>query len=101
MTAPNPLRVSVAAKEKEFRLYRASDFPELPELRWLVDNVFPEEGLLCVYGASGVGKSFLCLDLAAALAEGAEWFGHTTQQRDVVYVALEGQAGLGRVRNFV
>ena len=82
MTAPDPLRISVVAKEKEFRLYRASDFPDLPELQWLVDGVLPEQGLLCVYGPSGVGKSFLCLDLAAAIAEGAEWFGHATQPND-------------------
>lgn len=94
MTAPDPLRISVVAKEKEFHLYRASDFPDLPEMRWLVEDIFPEQGLLCVYGSSGVGKSFLCLDLAAAVAEGVDWFGHPTQQGDVVYVALEGQAGL-------
>jgi len=94
MTTPNPLRPSVVAKEKEFRLYRASDFPDLAEMRWLVEDIVPEQGLLCVYGSSGVGKSFLCLDLAAAVAEGADWFGHPTQQGDVVYVALEGQAGL-------
>lgn len=94
MTNPNPLRLSVVAKEKEFRLYRASDFPDLPEMRWLVEDIFPEQGLLCVYGSSGVGKSFLCLDLAAAVAEGVDWFGHPTQQGDVVYVALEGQTGL-------
>lgn len=94
MTNPNPLRLSVVAKEKEFRLYRASDFPDLPEMRWLVEDIFPEQGLLCVYGSSGVGKSFLCLDLAAAIAEGVDWFGHPTQQGDVVYVGREGQAGL-------
>lgn len=93
-SSPAPLRLTAETKEKEFRLYRASDFPELPEMRWLVEDVFPEQGLLCVYGPSGVGKSFLCLDLAATIAEGAEWFGHTTRQRDVVYVALEGQVGL-------
>ena len=94
MTTREPLRVSVVAKEKEFRLYRASDFHDLLESRWLVEEIFPEQGLLCVYGSSGVGKSFLCLDLAAAVAEGVDWFGHPTQQGDVVYVALEGQAGL-------
>ena len=94
MTTRDPLRISVVEKEKEFHLYRASDFHDLLESRWLVEEIFPEQGLLCVYGSSGVGKSFLCLDLAAAVAEGVDWFGHPTQQGDVVYVALEGQAGL-------
>lgn len=93
MTTP-PLRLSVVTKEKAFHLYRAIDFTDLPDIGWLIDYVFPERGLLCLYGSSGVGKSFLCLAMAAAIAEGAEWFGHSTQKRDVIYVALEGQAGL-------
>lgn len=64
---------------------------------WLVDDVLPTSGFACVYGPSGVGKSFLCLDLAAALAEGEPWFGHPTRKHsDVVYVALEGQGGFHR-----
>lgn len=94
MTTPPPLRLSIVTKEKAFHLYRAIDFIDLPDMRWLIDYVFPERGLLCLYGSSGVGKSFLCLDMAAAIAEGAERFGHSTQKRDVIYVALEGQAGL-------
>lgn len=90
-----PLRLKIIAeKEKDFRIYRAADFPDLPEMKWLVEEIFPERGLLCIYGPSGVGKSFLCLSLAAAIAEGQDWFGHATKRSNVVYVALEGQAGL-------
>ena len=39
MSASSPLRLSVVPKEKEFRLYRASDFPDLPEMRWLVEDI--------------------------------------------------------------
>lgn len=80
--------------KKTFRLYSARDFDELPDLEWRVESIFPEEGLALVYGPSGVGKSFLCLDLAAAIAEGRPWFGHQISAADVVYVALEGQAGI-------
>lgn len=89
-----PLRLAVEAPEKHFRLYLASEFPEFPEMKWLLEGVFPERGFLCVNGPSGAGKTYWCLGFSAAVAEGAEWFGHATQKRDVVYVALEGQAGL-------
>ena len=39
MSTSSPLRLSVVPKEKEFRLYRASDFPDLPEMRWLVEDI--------------------------------------------------------------
>lgn len=82
--------------EKSFTLYTARDFPSLPEMDWLVEDIFPEGGFLSVYGPSGVGKSFLCLDLAAAVAEGRDWFGYQTKRKQVVIIALEGQSGLRR-----
>ena len=39
MSVYSPLRLSVVPKKKEFRLYRASDFPDLPEMRWLVEDI--------------------------------------------------------------
>jgi hypothetical protein len=46
-----------------------------------------------MYGASGSGKSFLALDLCAAVAEGLDWFGRRVKRAPVVYVVLEGEAG--------
>jgi hypothetical protein len=46
-----------------------------------------------MYGASGAGKSFLALDLSAAVAEGATWFDCRVNTAQVVYVALEGEHG--------
>jgi putative DNA primase/helicase len=59
--------------------------------------VLPAHGLASVYGPSGSGKSFLALDAAAAIADGAEWFGYRVKPAPVVYCALEGEAGF-RVR---
>lgn len=60
-------------------------------------GVLPAEGLGAVYGASGSGKSFLTLDMAAAIAGGdAEWFGRRVTPAPVAYVCLEGEAGLGK-----
>lgn len=79
-----------------FTLYSAKDFPHLPELTWLIDDVLPSSGLASVYGNSGAGKSFVCLDMAASVASGRDWFGHRTKRRQVVYIVLEGQAGFRR-----
>lgn len=79
-----------------FTLYTVNDFPSLPEMSWLIEDVLPDSGLASVYGQSGVGKSFICLDMAASVATGLPWFGHQTHQCGVVYVALEGQAGFRR-----
>lgn len=65
---------------------------------WTVTGLLPESGLAMLYGASNVGKSFLSLDLACALASGSPWFGCSTLPSTVIYVAAEGVHGLrGRV----
>ena len=79
-----------------FTLLSASDICDLPEPEWLIDGILPSSGLASIYGPSGVGKTFVCLDLAATVANGSEWFGYQTRQSKVVYIALEGQAGFPR-----
>jgi hypothetical protein len=80
----------------KFNFYTSRDFPDLPELAWRIDDILPTCGLASVYGPSGAGKTYLCLDMAAAVARGDNWFGHATKACSVVYVALEGQAGIRR-----
>jgi putative DNA primase/helicase len=78
---------------QRFRLLGSEDLRSLPPISWLVRGVLPSLGVASLYGASGSGKSFLTLDLAAAIAEGREWFGYRVKPATVVYAALEGQAG--------
>lgn len=79
-----------------YRLQSAGDLLGAPPLRWLVPGVLPASGFGAVYGPSGSGKSFLVLDLCAAIAEGVEWFGRRVNAAPVTYVCLEGEAGLGK-----
>jgi len=81
------------APELRFRLLGANELRQLPPLAWRVRGVLPAQGLASVYGPSTSGKSFLLLDMAAAIAEGREWFGYRTKRAPVVFVALEGEAG--------
>jgi putative DNA primase/helicase len=89
--------LSVTASRK-YQLHRGSDLLQA-RVTWLVKNVIPATGLGLVYGAPGVAKSFLLLDLCCAVAEGTPWFGHRTLHSPVVYCCLEGSNGfVGRIR---
>jgi len=81
------------APPQRFRLLGSADLHALPPLTWCVRGVLPAQGLAAVYGPSGSGKSFLVLDAAASIAEGAPWFGYRAKATPVVYCALDGEAG--------
>ena len=72
------------------------ELQNLPTTKWRVKGLFPEHGLGSIYGPSGSGKSFLALDLLAAVACGSAFYGHKTTQCPVVYVALEGTGGIAK-----
>lgn len=82
--------------EPRFTVLTAAEVMNAPPLQWLVRSVLPATGLACIYGASGSGKSFLALDLCAAIAAGADWFDCRVTAAPVVYVALEGEAGFSQ-----
>jgi len=84
----------VASNEPRFKLLTAADLRALPPQSWRVRGVLPATGLAAIYGPSGSGKSFLAIDLAAAIAEEREWFGNRVKGAPVVYAALEGEAGI-------
>jgi hypothetical protein len=66
-------------------------------MKWLVRRMLPLEGLAALFGPSGSGKSFLVLDIAAAVAGGdPAWFGRRVTQSPVTYCALEGETGMGK-----
>jgi hypothetical protein len=72
-----------------------------PPTEWLIREVLPKQGIAAIYGPSGSGKSFLVLDMLAAIANGRDWFGCKVKPVPVVYAALEGRAGIGqRVRAY-
>ena len=77
-----------------FRLFDRDAIMAQPPLRWRVKQLLPEVGIGAIYGPSGSGKSFLGIDLGISIAAGAQWFGHRTTACPVVYVILEGEAGL-------
>lgn len=79
-----------------YRLLTAEEISKLPPVKWLVRGILPTQGLAALYGASGSGKTFLALDLLAAVARGQPWFGNKTLPSPVTYVALEGETGMSQ-----
>lgn len=56
----------------------------------IVEDVLTQGGLSVMYGESNSGKSFMAIDLSAAVARGTDWLGKRTVQGGVLYVAGEG-----------
>lgn len=93
MDAVEALLSTPKAPAQRYKLLSASDLAALPPLAWRVRGVLPATGLAGLYGPSASGKSFLALDMAAAIAEGVRWFDCRTEAAPVVYAALEGEGG--------
>jgi len=89
----NPVTSPNTPSTQKYKLLTGADLNALPPVQWRLKGIFPYEGLCSIYGQSGSGKSFLVLDLAAAIADGNKWFGIRTTQSPIVYVALEGESG--------
>lgn len=88
-----------APKTQRFTIRTADQLRELPPLKWLVQGVLPTTGLATIFGPSGSGKSFLLLDLMAAIAEGSDWHTCKTAPCRILCLVLEGKAGfLQRIR---
>lgn len=79
-----------------FKLLSVADLRAVEPLRWRVRGILPADGLAALYGPPGCGKSFLAIDLLAAIAEGRPWFDYATTAAPCVYVGLEGEAGVAQ-----
>lgn len=64
-------------------LWHVRELDKLPPIEWLIKDEIPKRGLVTLFGASGVGKSFIALDMAM----------HLSASVKVLYVASEGEGG--------
>jgi len=81
-------------------LVTAESLCEVPApISWLVKRWFQSQALMMVHGPSGVGKTFVVMDMCLRMASGmADWAGHKVKAGTVVYLAGEGHYGLrGRI----
>ena len=65
----------------------AADPPPLPEE--LIQGVLRRGHKMLISGSSKAGKSFLLMELCAAIAEGKPWLGYSCRKGRVLYVNLE------------
>lgn len=88
----NPLAKRVRSKiETDSR----AAIDRMKNQRWLIDEVIPSDAFGVVYGPSGGYKSFIVLDMSAAIATGRDWHGRSIDlPGTVLYIGAEGAVGL-------
>ena len=98
--APEPATAAIDAKQPPKRTLTLESWDDIKDepVEWLIEKVLPKRGFAALYGPPGSFKSFIALDIAAAIARGAQWMGQDsrpTQNGAVVYIAGEGHGGIG------
>ena len=78
----------------KFRLVSIEDINNETPYAWQVSDVLIANGLACIYGQSGTGKTFLALDLALSICTGKDWFGCKTLKAPVTYLYQESRQGI-------
>ena len=99
--ATPPIAVEPEPAEPEdkpdvFETYSLDYLKNMPPVEWLVDGLLTAHGFAVLYGAPGIGKSFMSIDIALSVAYGTTWHDKMTKQGAVLYIAAEGVGGLGK-----
>ena len=99
--ATPPIAVEPEPAEPEdkpdvFETYSLDYLKNMPPVEWLVDGLLTAHGFAVLYGAPGIGKSFMSIDIALSVAYGTTWHDKVTKQGAVLYIAAEGVGGLGK-----
>ena len=93
--AAEALLSAVKASTQDYFFTRATSYLSQPApLKWIIKGWLPDSSTSMVYGESGVGKTFVTLDMACHIAAGMPWHGHKTKAGIVVYMAGEGNYGI-------
>lgn len=77
-----------------FTAIPAGEFAKRPRTGWRIKGVLPATGVAMIFGQPGSGKSFLALDICAAIARGEPWRVRKVTKGRVLYVAAEAQGGI-------
>ena len=86
---------AAGATSYRFKLVTFDEIQLLTTAAYLVRDIIPREGLVVVWGPPKCGKSFWTFDVAMHIALGWEYRDRRVKQGRVVYVACEGERGLG------
>jgi hypothetical protein len=72
------------------RALKYSALLNLPEPKWLIEGLLPENGLFEIFGQFKSGKTFYGMEMGLCIATGFDFFGVPTTQGKVIYVLAEG-----------
>ncbi|MCO4879559.1 AAA family ATPase [Paraburkholderia caribensis] len=89
-------RIVKSMPPTRYPMLSADELSDAAPLTWLIRGVIPADSFVALFGPSGSGKSFLALDICAAIANGDEWFGMHVKRVPVTYCVLEGAAGMSK-----
>lgn len=78
-----------------FRFVAGGDMPMRP-VNWLVRDYLEQHTVAVLYGAPGIGKTFLALDLCCCVATNTPFHGLPVRHGAVFYIAGEGHHGIVR-----
>src|SRR5262245_37577390 len=84
--APVPQR----DKAPRLAVQRAEDAMAAPRAVEVVEGLAWARCVTAFVSESGTGKTFVLLDLAAAVSDGVRWHGRDVQQGSVVHISYEG-----------
>lgn len=73
----------------KLNIKKISDISGNFDTEYLIDGCLTKSSFACIFGASGVGKTFTALDIGFAISSGREWFGRRTKASKVLYCAIE------------
>jgi hypothetical protein len=83
----------------KFKLVSLDDLKSPITTEYLVKGWFPRRGLVEVWGPPKCGKSFWVFTVMLHVAMGRDYRGLRVHQGEIVYLALEGQAGFSKRRD--
>ena len=87
---------SPAGYTGKFPVLSADEMSKQKTAKWLIKGVVPAADIVTIFGASGSGKSFVVLEMAACIALGVPWRGHKAEKGRVVIIAAEGSGSYGK-----
>lgn len=82
--------------ERRYTLLTVDELAAKPTPPDRVKGVFPQDGMGAIFGAWGTAKTFTAIHLCFSISDGVEWFGRKVEPCDVLYIGLEGEAGLAK-----
>lgn len=91
---PLPAKPEQNIQDRKIKIRTLGELRATPPPVFMIADYLIENSFAVLYGPPASFKSFLAIDWALSVAHGRDWNGRPTAQGAVVYLAMEGQAGI-------